>query len=470
MGVDKLSDSLNVYGSPFPETWRKVQNMASEQLIQCMAYLGLKSPFSSSTPTPPVASHPPSRLPSAITSFFDHVFPAERMPSRKIIVYTMGGIICVGLGVLTMPYVSTYVQHHLRSSRLPLKGAISKDGTRRQCVIVLGGDTILGSEFVRHFLAHDLIVLASASTEQSVRELESNVPSESQGYIRLFQLNPVAASDKEMTKFVHAIHASLCMRFPWNVTGDPYARPGSTVELVGIVNALSYVPDMIDWTSHSGNTESPLAALEPKDVDAALHKHVSAPLSVLSRLLTLVTTSKPHKPSNLPILVVHIVSLPGARFVWPAHGATAMIAQAAQTGFTSLRREYTQEWMASLTSTHVPWHQNTGMERKISWTTFQVGPGAMTSSGVSRLLPKVTRLILTPVRSLSLSYTIFGGSLWHAMVMRCIHAALRIVPTTWLDVIISVHERFLERHNTRARVQQAHANPHPSSLQPGVTM
>jgi len=337
-------------------------------------------------------------------------------------------------------------------------------------VIVLGGDTILGSEFVRHFLAHDLIVLASASTEQSVRELESNVPSESQGYIRLFQLNPVAASDKEMTKFVHAIHASLCMRFPWNVTGDPYARPGSTVELVGIVNALSYVPDMIDWTSHSGNTESPLAALEPKDVDAALHKHVSAPLSVLSRLLALVTTSKPHKPSNLPILVVHIVSLPGARFVWPAHGATAMIAQAAQTGFTSLRREYTQEWMASLTSTHVPWHQNTGMERKISWTTFQVGPGAMTSSGVSRLLPKVTRLILTPVRSLSLSYTIFGGSLWHAMVMRCIHAALRIVPTTWLDVIISVHERFLERHNTRARVQQAHANPHPSSLQPGVTM
>lgn len=123
----------------------------------------------------------------------------------------------------------------LRHARRDCRGRVAQH-KRTQCVLVLGGDTPFGQTVVKYLLAHDLIVLASVSSPASARALEARIDPEVQGYLRTIQLH-------DATSFVHAVHASLCLRYPWTETGDPYARPGQTVEWLGTVNTLCMADD-----------------------------------------------------------------------------------------------------------------------------------------------------------------------------------------------------------------------------------
>ena len=164
---------------------------------------------------PPSASLPPP--------------PPPPPPALRLAPGVVRAIAAVGWTAVALWTGVHFVRHWRRASRrsvAPLK--------RTQCVLVLGGDTPLGQSVVEYLLAHNLIVLASVSSAASARALEARIDPEMQGYVRTIQLH-------DATSFVHAVHASLCLRYPWTATGDPYARPGQAVEWLGTVNTLSLI-------------------------------------------------------------------------------------------------------------------------------------------------------------------------------------------------------------------------------------
>lgn len=424
-GAERVSDSLQAYGPPFPDAWRDAQTYVTEQCAQWAHKLGWAQP-----PAPP-----PPPAPSAIP---------PRMPFTRTAAFTLGGALAVGLGIALAPRLGRLFALAMTQRR----GILASDGSRTQCVVILGGDTRLGRALVRHALSRDLIVLVSVASRDAAARLEHDcMRPQDAGYVRTLILDPASASEHDMTHFVHAVHASLSMRFPCTSSGDPYARPGAAVELVGMINTLSYVPEV--GTPNARN-DARMADVAPSNLDTALHTHVTAPLAILSRLASLLMQSHSHVPC-VPALVMNVVSLPGARIALPSHGTAALVAQAAQTGFTSLRRESEQAWAAS----RLP------PSCRVQWTTIQVAPHAKHLDNPTKVVSKAVSLLLGTRTYVWLTYTVSGGTLAHGILARCVNTLLRLVPASWIDALISAHARCVQRWQHYQHIRRTGSGTHP---------
>lgn len=226
---------------------------------------------------PPSASLPPP--------------PPPPPPALRLAPGVVRAIAAVGWTAVALWTGVHFVRHWRRASRrsvAPLK--------RTQCVLVLGGDTPLGQSVVEYLLAHNLIVLASVSSAASARALEARIDPEMQGYVRTIQLH-------DATSFVHAVHASLCLRYPWTATGDPYARPGQAVEWLGTVNTLGTtdtLPDVLQRLASlrphrmihilPGSSRASSTAIGAPSV--TLHASPHSESRVLARMLRLLLPSR----------------------------------------------------------------------------------------------------------------------------------------------------------------------------------
>ncbi|WFD28906.1 hypothetical protein MNAN1_003922 [Malassezia nana] len=392
-GAHQLGDALQEYGPPWPAGALDALRHAWDKLPWIHA----------PAPAPP----PPPSHGWIVTS---------RTTMMAAVAATATA---VGLGLVLAPRVYTY----WRTPAAPLRGAINADGARSEAVIVLGGDTPIGRALVLHLAARELIVITSVATDDARVELERAVPPASQGYVRALVWNAATATEKTESQWVQSVHATLCLRFPLQSPGDPYPRPGQHVRLIGMVNTLSFLADIPHHASPQG--AGPLPQVDQDDLDKALHRHVTVPLSMLRRLVQLAIPSPNRAPEDVPALVVHIVSVPGSRLAVAARGAAAVVAQAAQAGLESVRREYAH-------AEHAPAVLH-GPSRSVYWMTLRLS----TDAQVQLVLRRVADTLLRHRRPSLWAYcwhhrvyTITGPSWWWVTLKRWICALGRCCRST----------------------------------------
>lgn len=461
VGADRVSGSLNEYGPPM-----ELPAFASAWKERAGKYIGRVRDWADPPPPPP-----PSLGEQAGTWLVRH---------RTLAAYALGGAVVVGLGIAL---------HRVRP-QVPTSGTVV-DGRRTQAVIVLGGDTPLGRALTLSLAARNLIVLPSVSSDQAKRALEFEVPPPSKGYVKALVLDandPTSAEDK----FVHAVHAALCMRYPLTTAGDPYARPGENVQVIGVVNALSFAPD--------ADVPDALARSTPARLEEALRTHVVTPLSTINRLMALLTAlpNRVQRPEEqTPALVLSLVSLPDVQVAQPLHGAAPIIAQSVRAGISTLRRESDQQYLAQRTNHPLAWTwlgtSRQTQQRPLRWTLVEVdatrsAPFSQVQPSDARELvgpkrappaPKKPRDILDKVAQLLFSrgtplwptYRVRGTSrLGHALGYLWA-SILAVLPTSILDVLVATNLRFAARstgtiHDHLHRVV-ADATAPPPSLRPG---
>ena len=354
--------------------------------------------------------------------------------------WALGGATALGLGYVYGPRVYTAWTR----PRTPPQGALTTDGTRTQAVIVLGADSPLGRALVLYLAERRLIVLASVASDEARHELERDVPSSSQGYVRVFCFDAGTANENDETQFIHALHSTLCLRFPLTQTGDPYSRPGATIDVLGMINVQSLARNV------------PQTAL-----DSALHQHVTAPLRTLHRAFGLMTHAPHRMPStHRPALFLSFISRSDAQVTRPDHGAEALIANAVQTGMDALRRE----WQASYVSTRTSHSKATPALRPITFTTLQVDTMAPTTS----VLSTTANLLLSPPKTVARTYKLYSLSFWRRILSRLSDLGLLLLPTSWVDIIVTTNARFTryQREASKRRPASKH-DPPPPCLRPG---
>lgn len=362
---------------------------------------------------------------------------------RTLVAYTLGGAVAVGVGMALY-----------RPRPIPAHGEI-KDGRRTQAVIVLGGDTTLGRALCLALAAKQLIVLASVADDRGKKALEADVPASSKGYVKPLML----AADDGGAAFVHAVHAALCLRYPMASAGDPYARPGEYVEVIGAVNALSFAPD----------ADAPRGQRTAAQRDDALKTHVVTPLSTLHRLVALLTALPSHGPRHAPpALVVSLVSLADAHVAEPRHGVAPLIVQSVRTGIATLRRESELQYHEQCTRSWT-WRGTAvdAKQRAVRWTTVEVdAPSSACFQQRHRAasrdlvrpgrapppaplhhaaLDKVAALLMARAYPVWPVYSIARTSKWAQWWGYARTALAACIPPPFMDILIAIHLRFHRR-------------------------
>ncbi|WFD45168.1 hypothetical protein MPSI1_003846 [Malassezia psittaci] len=289
-GVDRISRSLNEYGPPLdlpqaPLDWLHQVSQRSK------AALGVPEPVVT----------PPRSMAQVITDY----------TSRHKITgaYILGGAIAVGIGV-TWYKLQPAQQTH----------GHEVGGRRTQAIVLLDGDSSLGRALARYLASRNLIVLVSTENEHTKHALEHDIPVSSRGYVKAICLRPGAED-----KFVRAIHAALCMRYPLTSGGDPYARPGENVELVGVINAMSFATQT-------------QAAFSLEDRELGIKKHVACPLRTIYRLLPLLQLSPNRiRKQNDGVLIASLLSQPTMQ------SNLSELARSVEAGIALLRRNHLSE-------------------------------------------------------------------------------------------------------------------------------
>lgn len=440
--ASKFGDTLTQYGPPvtLSASLHGLAGQASGAFEHVQQYLGWRAP----PPPPTLPRNDPLGWLRA---------------HRREALWALGGVAVVGLALALAPRTCAWLR--ARPSAAHLRGAITRDGTRSEAVVVLGGDTPLGRALTLYLAAHELIVLSSVSSDAERHALELAVPPASKGYVRALVLDPRQDAASQDT-FVHAVHSMLSLRFPLASSGDPYARPGSSVDLIGVINALTFFPDA------PVNTLGTMAA---PDVDAALHAHVTSPLGVLQRLVPLLASPPNRTPPSGPALVLSLVSLPGARVAMPEHGAAGIVAQAATAGIHTLRREHEQAWLTERSAQPTSWFSKKRVPapRVLRWTVLEVDAaqsaafasthiptsGSLADRGVAAqplaphmALVKTVQLLFYRTRPVRPSYTIAGRTRLQLWLSTLWSAVLSIVPGRWLDTLILTKSRYVPENDT----------------------
>lgn len=165
------------------------------------------------------------------------------------------------------------------------RAARVRNGIRREAVIVLGADTPLGRAVLTSLASEGLIVIAAVSSATSLKSFDTQLLPSSRGYVAVKHFDLSSLPDS-IDDFVAEVKSTLALRFPLNAPGDPFARPGDGVILIGIINALSYVAAADSVATSPGMSNmATSAASAGASLQHALSIHVSAPVSAISALL-----------------------------------------------------------------------------------------------------------------------------------------------------------------------------------------
>lgn len=305
--------------------------------------------FDIPAPSPPITAitPPPEEIPWYRLGFID-----DEVTRRRVAI--AGGIIGVGLGAGYGAWLYWTLNDQKRAGVRRRKESNEKLKLRKEVVVVLGGDTLIGPALVHALEKKGYVVIASVSTLDGVDILEKK----SKGCVKALVLNPKEPAS--VPYFLRSLNAALSLRYPLNTPGDPYlptgTSPSSTSQrgapsppsaniLTTFISLLSLSPTVLS----AQQTPTPLERL---DLSSALlpmiyEAHIT-PLAVLQGILPLfrVSTGRQGLGSGrssklgqctptVMFLVPAIASLVGVAF----DGARAMAIGGLVKGIDVLRRE-----------------------------------------------------------------------------------------------------------------------------------
>ncbi|SNX81626.1 uncharacterized protein MEPE_00331 [Melanopsichium pennsylvanicum] len=428
-----LYEQLNKYGPPIPD-------MPSLPSIEGLT--GRVTELVSPTPTPPlvVPPAPPTNL--QLMQSWAQKHHTSLSLAGGLLVVGLGTSYAYRFGYIALPYLGRkQVAGRGRTRKIR-----TKNGIRREAVIVLGADTPLGRSMALHFSSQGFVVLASVSSSAALTQFENLILPSSRGYAKalIFDVDDPSGS---LQPFVRALSAALSLRYPLTSAGDPYARPGENISITGVVNALSFVapeedPSLSRSMSASTSASSlavPISKLAPSPSSELLDRHVVASLCVLGALIP-VLRQLPNRAEDTaemdPATIVTLVSSPASRTALPRKAMYSVIAQSVAAGVQSLRRECEEDSFHSKTasnsklpsalSSSIAGRKASGSrftlkQRDVRVTMVEVSSGsvwgdsvhASTSStaDISASTHSISASPIRPISSRSPSSSL--GSLWH---------------------------------------------------------
>ncbi|PWN28980.1 hypothetical protein BDZ90DRAFT_230979 [Jaminaea rosea] len=326
---------LTKYGNPLPSLQDIEDHLPGALTSPCKAIHNAVSP---SPPPPP----PPSGVWEQSTAWIS---------VNRRGVQAAGGVAVIGIGT-AWAYRSGRIWLPLlgRRSRKPAKALrtpLIKNGARKEAIVVLGGDNPLGRALALHMSSLGFVVIASVGSHSAVAAFNSIVPPSSRGYIKAlqFETSDVAGS---LPKFVRAVDEVLRLRFPLLSAGDPYAAPGDEVNLVGILNAISYTPPALDAPTLAGSSSQPSFQTNHAELADSLEKLVASPLCAISSLLPLLKSpternssksSREAAATHPSTTILSFLSSPVAHTSLPGAGVESVVSQAVVAGMEVIRRE-----------------------------------------------------------------------------------------------------------------------------------
>ncbi|KAH7104030.1 hypothetical protein BKA62DRAFT_695381 [Auriculariales sp. MPI-PUGE-AT-0066] len=260
--ANRIWQDIARYGPPLPQT---------------VSVPGIGS-FELQAPPPP----PPLAPPHWVDTTLDWV------GERKVLVASagLGAAAVVGYGLF-----------RLRRARVAARNARAAAAARgrRRVVVVLGADSALGRQLVVDLEASGYIVIASASSPAAVEELERKA----HGYTRVLVLDP--AQPDQVPHFVRSLQATLGLRFPTSVAGDPYLSSSASSASAG-GNSAPFVYALISLLPLSPIGPAPLEVHKPATYAAHLQRAHTTPTNVVQSLLPLLRTSVGPEANGRSIL------------------------------------------------------------------------------------------------------------------------------------------------------------------------
>lgn len=216
----------------------------------------------------------------------------------------VAGVAVVGLSLAIasrntwMP--SYFSQSNVRTARL-------RNGVRCDAVVVLGADTAVGQALSHHLAAQGYIVLAGVADDESKQTFDAFIPPSSRGYIKSIVLQSQSPKPEDITFFVRSVAAAKELRWPLTAAGDPYARPGAEIDIVAVINALTYrssseihAAKSLSSSSSSMTSSSTTASLELEPITKEVNERVIVPLTTIKALLPILSHPARSAPADGP--------------------------------------------------------------------------------------------------------------------------------------------------------------------------
>lgn len=152
-----------------------------------------------------------------------------------------------------------------------------RNGNRCDAVVILGVESQFGQSLAHTFAARGFIVLASVPNEHEKQSFDSLVPPSMRGYIKTIVLPDIETQSGHITNFARTISTAQQLRWPLTAAGDPYAKPGTEINITAIINASSY---------NSLTTSEIQSRFEVHTFSNEVQKRVITPLAVMKALLS----------------------------------------------------------------------------------------------------------------------------------------------------------------------------------------
>ncbi|KLO10533.1 hypothetical protein SCHPADRAFT_999487 [Schizopora paradoxa] len=244
---------------------------------------------------------------------------------------------CIIGASFAVGYSATVSYQRRSKARVAARTVGFNPNARRLVVVVLGADTPLGLPLVQGLEKEGYIVIASVSTAEAVSAIESA----GNGFVRALVLDP--QEPKTMPYFLRSLQATLSLRFPLNMAGDPYQQSSSTNPQLFSVISLLTLP-------YPPTSPSP-APFEHLDFQMTYQDYLTrshiVPLQTIQALLPLfrITPARLREAGAMfgrKQSIIICLPATDARVGVPYASAQAMSAAATARGAEVLRREIGQ--------------------------------------------------------------------------------------------------------------------------------
>jgi len=141
--------------------------------------------------------------------------------------------------------------------------------------VVLGADSALGRQLVSDLEGAGYIVIASVESPAAVEELERR----SHGYCRVLVLDP--GQPEQVPHFLRSLQATLSLRFPTSVSGDPYQGSARTDSQ----HTSPYIYAVVSLLTLTSTSPAPLEVHKPAAYAQHMqHAHIT-PVTVVQSLI-----------------------------------------------------------------------------------------------------------------------------------------------------------------------------------------
>ncbi|PWN37829.1 uncharacterized protein FA14DRAFT_159691 [Meira miltonrushii] len=195
----------------------------------------------------------------------------------------------------------------------------TRNGNRCDAVVILGVESQFGQSLAHTFASRGFIVLASVPSEHEKQSFDSLVPPSMRGYIKTIVLPDIETQSGHITNFARTVSTAQQLRWPLTAAGDPYAKPGTEINITAVINASSY---------NSLTTSESQSQFEVHTFSNEVQKRVVTPLAVMKALLS---TINQRSSSATKVTLLSLIR---------SRGESDIITQSVKAGMRALEADH----------------------------------------------------------------------------------------------------------------------------------